>query len=72
MASALIKRYPKNTKINIDSPCIVENFFGYAPTFFKLSDHHFPRDPAFCLSGLFALVLLGISAPHHNPQSEIR
>ena len=29
MASALKKRYPKNTKVNVDSPCIVVSFFGY-------------------------------------------
>ncbi|MDO9530178.1 MAG: hypothetical protein Q7J27_13615 [Syntrophales bacterium] len=29
MASAIRKRYPKNTKVNIDSPCIVVRFFGY-------------------------------------------
>ena len=29
MASVLKKRYPKNTKVNVDSPCIIVNFFDY-------------------------------------------
>ncbi len=29
IASALRKRYPNNTKINVDSPCVAVSFFGY-------------------------------------------
>lgn len=29
MAAAIRKRYPKNTKVNVDSPCIVVNFWDY-------------------------------------------
>lgn len=29
MASALKKRYPKNTRVNVDSPCVVVKFWGY-------------------------------------------
>lgn len=29
MASAIRKRYPKNTKVNIEAPCIVVRFLGY-------------------------------------------
>jgi len=29
MASAIRKRYPNNTKVNVDAPCIVVTFLGY-------------------------------------------
>jgi|GEM_PF-500736 len=29
MAAALRKRYPHNTSVNVDSPCIIVSFFGY-------------------------------------------
>ena len=29
MAAALRKRFPNNTSVNIDSPCIIVSFFGY-------------------------------------------
>jgi len=29
MASAIRKRYPNNTKVNVDAPCIVVRFWGY-------------------------------------------
>ena len=29
MAAALRKRYPNNTSVNVDSPCIIVSFFGY-------------------------------------------
>ena len=51
MASALRKRYPNNTKVNVDAPCIVVTFW----------DYKFEIVPAFGYSG--DLELYSIPAP---------